>query len=237
MSKILKNTTNQTVSITDTGVSIPANGQYIIPPQDYLLWAASDNIITKVGEGIVIINDGSVDLSISDGIDLLKGIFSKKSGVLAGTDLTAIGHIDDKLKVTDQDVQTILNSIAVSLGATTSSIYKYGLASVTNRNESDFTSTIYTVPFNKKFSINNFTANYDLQFTMIVRFKKQTNGTGPFETIFSIILEVGGQGQSTVPINFGNGVIIGQAGDVFKITYESTNARGNVRAFFTGNEI
>lgn len=86
MSKLLKNTTGNIVSITDTGISIPASpGSYLIPPQDYLLWAASSNIVTKVGDGSIIVNDGSSDLSISDGIDLIKGIFPSDSGVLVSS--------------------------------------------------------------------------------------------------------------------------------------------------------
>jgi hypothetical protein len=57
-------------------VTIPASpGQYTIPPQDYLLFAASSNTVTFVGAGDLVVNDGSVDLNISDGIDLIKGIY------------------------------------------------------------------------------------------------------------------------------------------------------------------
>jgi len=57
-------------------VTIPASpGSYTIPPQDYLLWAASSNVITFIGTGDLVVNDGSFDLNISDGTDLIKGIF------------------------------------------------------------------------------------------------------------------------------------------------------------------
>jgi hypothetical protein len=75
MSKILLNNTALPVSIADTGVTVPASGSYTIPPNDYLLWAASSNIVTKVGDSTLTVNDGSFNLSISDGIDLIKGIF------------------------------------------------------------------------------------------------------------------------------------------------------------------
>lgn len=77
MSKILKNQTASPVDITDTGVTVPASGQYVIPPQDYPLWAASSDAVTEVGNGTIVVNDGSADLSISDGIDLIKGIFRR----------------------------------------------------------------------------------------------------------------------------------------------------------------
>lgn len=74
MSKVLKNTTGSTISVTDVGVSIPSMSSYTIPPQDYLLWAASSDVVAPVGLGDIVVNDGSFDLSPSDGIDLLKGI-------------------------------------------------------------------------------------------------------------------------------------------------------------------
>ena len=80
MSKVLKNTTASPIVITDVGaVNIPASpGTYTIPPQDYLLWAQSSDIITYLNDASptpsVIVNDGSFDLNPSDGVDLIKGI-------------------------------------------------------------------------------------------------------------------------------------------------------------------
>jgi len=229
MSKIIKNTTGSAISVADTGITISASpGSYTIPPQDYLLWAASDNVITYIGTGSLVVNDGSSDLGISDGTDLIKGIFPSQ---------IAVTQVTNPWTVNSPDVVAILNSIAVSLGASTVGVSKYEMQTVTAKTETDLSTTVYTVPTGKKFSINNFTGSYDLQFTTVIRMKKQTGGTGTFNTIYAIVLEVGGQGQSTVPVTFGNGVIIGIAGDVFKLTYETTNSKGIVRAFFTGNEI
>jgi hypothetical protein len=75
VSKILNNTTASPVFVSDTGVSIAANGSYTIPEQDYLLWAASSNIVSLVGAATVTVSDGSYVLSISDGINLIKGIY------------------------------------------------------------------------------------------------------------------------------------------------------------------
>jgi hypothetical protein len=104
MSKILKNNTLSTISILDTGISVLASSQYTIPPQDYLLWAASNNIITEIGNGNLIVNDGSTDLNISDGTDLIKGISSKK--IIGNTDGTAIGNIGDRLKTETTIIST-----------------------------------------------------------------------------------------------------------------------------------
>lgn len=81
MSKIVKNTTNSDISISDVGVTVSANSQITIPISDYSLWASSDEIITHIGSGDVVINDGSNDLGISDGVDLIKGSFPSQIGV------------------------------------------------------------------------------------------------------------------------------------------------------------
>jgi hypothetical protein len=106
MAKIVKNTTGSNIAIADTGITVSANSQYTIPAQDYLLWAASDNIITKIGDGSIVINDGSSDLSISDGVDLIKGLFPKKLGLLSGDDLGPIGRVNDRLKVESSTPQS-----------------------------------------------------------------------------------------------------------------------------------
>ena len=74
MSKIVKNNTASAVNL-DVGVTIAASTNYTIEPEDYLRWAASDDIVTYVGDGTLTINDGSNDLGISAGIDLIKGLF------------------------------------------------------------------------------------------------------------------------------------------------------------------
>ena len=77
MAKILINNTVNNISITDTGITLPASSSYTIPPQDYTLWASSSDIITKIGSGDVTVNDGSYDLSKADGISLLQGNFKQ----------------------------------------------------------------------------------------------------------------------------------------------------------------
>ncbi len=74
MSKILTNTTASPIAIGDAGVTLAAGVPYTIPPQDYLLWSASSDILSPVGSADVVVNDGTDDLSPSEGIDLIKGI-------------------------------------------------------------------------------------------------------------------------------------------------------------------
>ena len=97
MSKIVKNNTASPILINDVGVTIPASGQYTIPPIDYLLWAGSGDIIVEIGNSNVTVNDGSNDLGISDGTDLIKGLFPNPIGI-QGSDGTQIGNTGDRLK-------------------------------------------------------------------------------------------------------------------------------------------
>lgn len=98
MSKILKNNSGGTITVSDTGITINNATQYTIPAQDYLLWAGSDDVIGYIGSGDLVVNDGSSDLSISDGTKLIQGIFPNPVGMASGDDKTPIGHVGDSLK-------------------------------------------------------------------------------------------------------------------------------------------
>jgi len=238
MSKILINNTASPIPISDTGVTLQVTPNYTIPAQDYLLWAASSDIITQIGSGDVIVNDGSTNLSISDGTDLIKDIFPKKMGVLSGDDLTQIGHVTDKLKVIDEDSITVLNQIAIAVGAGSGlSVFKQNEAAVTSRTKFDLSGTTYTVPTGKKFLLTSFSGSYDAQAALYLRLEKQTGGTGSFVTQFRMTMMSGGQGNSTISMEFGNGIVIGLATDVFKLTVESSIAKGTIWGQFAGSEI
>jgi hypothetical protein len=77
MSKILVNTVSGSVSIADMGVSVSGFEQYTISPVNYPDWARSSDVVVQIGNGTLVVNDGSTNLSISDGVDLIKGIFPK----------------------------------------------------------------------------------------------------------------------------------------------------------------
>lgn len=108
--KIVKNTTVSPYSLSDVGITIPASSSYQIPPADYLLWAASDEVITGIGSGDLVINDGSSDLSINEGSKYIQGIFPNPVGIAAGTDGTAIGHVGDRLKVDTADASDAIGA-------------------------------------------------------------------------------------------------------------------------------
>lgn len=228
MAKILKNVTVSSITITDTGISIPASpATYTIPPQDYLLWAASSNIITRIGSGDIVVNDGSSDLSISDGTDHIKGFLPRK--IIGGTDGTTIGNVLDRLKV---DAQVT----AISDAATSSAILKQADMNVAAKTETDLTGLTYTVPAGKRFKLVAFNASYTANFPIFVRLKKQTGGVGAFVQLYRIALGQHPQDSLNFQISNPLGVNLGVGGDVFKVTFEAALIKGNIWAAISGVE-
>lgn len=68
MIKILKNTTLAAITIKDMGIVIPASSSYTITIQEYLLWASSNDVLTYINSGNLVVNNGIEDLSIARGI-------------------------------------------------------------------------------------------------------------------------------------------------------------------------
>jgi len=177
MSKILKNNTGSAVEVEDIGITVPASGQYVIPAQDYLLVAASDDIIVVIGDETLTVNDGSIDLSISEGIDLLKGFLPKKLGMLAGDASTEIGHVGDRLKVEAQ--VTVANDAAP------------GCPVISPKLRIEFDETNITVPsayttmynYNGAGKLYGFTLDFNSD---SVRVRLVIDGT---ETIFALTLD------------------------------------------------
>lgn len=72
MTKILINSVSGEIEIPDTGITIGVSGLYEIPPQDYLLWDASLDVIEPIVSGYLTVNDGYVNLSANDGLRFLR---------------------------------------------------------------------------------------------------------------------------------------------------------------------
>lgn len=71
MSKILKNTTGSDIDLDVSGLRIPASGQITVDETQYLLLASADSITeltTPINSGDIIVNDGTADLSASEGL-------------------------------------------------------------------------------------------------------------------------------------------------------------------------
>ena len=136
------------------------------------------------------------------------------------------------------DVIISIGTVTIVDPASLVAIFKVNEITVATKTKSDLASTTYTVPSGKKFKIKTFGASYDTQGSPIfIRLEKQTSGAGAFAVLFRISLQVNGQDQSNFEMIFpGDGLLIGSATDVFKITYESALAKGSLWAGFTGNE-
>lgn len=134
MAKILKNQTASPILISDTGVSIPASpSSYTIVAMDYDLWVASSDIITQIGNGNIIVNDGSFDLSKADAVSLLQGNFKQtdfindlKTNNRLKVDVEFTG--DQLLKVSSSDNSSGYLGVKIveESGATTKTILNPG---------------------------------------------------------------------------------------------------------------
>lgn len=93
MSKILKNNTGSDIVIGDTGVTVTTSTNLTIPPFEYNLYAESDDIIPLIGNNSIIVNDGSKDLSPSQGINLIQGNFPTAAGGVGGYNLYDPVHV------------------------------------------------------------------------------------------------------------------------------------------------
>lgn len=75
--RILKNNTASAVPINDVGQTVPASGQLVINPIDYGKYEGSSDVIVVIGDSTLTVNDGTFDLSITDGTRLIQGGFSR----------------------------------------------------------------------------------------------------------------------------------------------------------------
>jgi len=225
--KIVKNNTASIVFVSDTGVSVPASGTYTIPSQDYLLWAASDNIVTYIGNSTVTINDGTSDLSINNGTDLILGNFPSQIKIQGNTTNTNIGNVGDALK-------TSTNITGGSITATLkfSDIQKNVEFNITAKAETDITGTSYTVTTGKTFYVTSFMSSSDSPSPVSFRLKVYNGAT----LINSVKINVAGNG-ATCGFSWENGIIFAQAGYTIKVTAEPQAAKGSGWVMFSGFEV
>lgn len=151
------------------------------------------------------------------------------TSITGQTDQTQIGNVGDRLKV--DAVVTVTPT-----PATFATIQKGYEITVATKTETDLPTATYTVPSGKIFVLTSLSANYDTASPLIIRLKKQTGGTGSFVTIRRLTLKQHGQDPSDVHHLFPFGLVIGNATDIIKITYESALSKGSLWAAFTGIE-
>ena len=118
----------------------------------------------------------------------------------------------------------------------TSTFYENEQA-ISSKTETDIANTTYTVGAGKKFVLMALMASYDTASLIHIRLKKQTGGVGSFVTIVKMTLLTSSQGDGYGSYDLGNGLNIGNAGDVFKMTVEASVIKGNIWAAFGGSEV
>lgn len=149
---------------------------------------------------------------------------------------TEISSVDDGGK---ERLCVDANISGVSITAAsviTANILRQDEINVTVKVETDLPNSTYTVPAGKVFGLTMFGGSYDTQSPMYIRLKKQTGGTGPWETLFRVTLKQHGQDESNHQITLSHAIMVGNPGDVFKITYDSALSKGSLWAGFTGAE-
>lgn len=86
MTVILKNTTDSDIRVADlSGIGIVALGQRDVSEKFSLATLSrSANLLTYINDGTIVINDGTNDLSIEDGLNHIKEISSYEASQLEG---------------------------------------------------------------------------------------------------------------------------------------------------------
>lgn len=143
----------------------------------------------------------------------------------------------DSFEIDGEDILAVLNLIAAGVGVSGESIFRQNEQAVTTKVDTDLTSTTYTVPAGKEFRITSFNASYDATTKIDVMIKKQDLGSGPFNTIFKMVMLSGGQGDATLSMHFGAGIKVGIATDVFKIVYNAAVRKGTIWGAYAGIEV
>lgn len=72
MSIQVRNTTVSAIFIADIGFSVPASYTHTVPPQEYALWASSENITSHITDGSLVVVFEDRDLLFEDGIDIIR---------------------------------------------------------------------------------------------------------------------------------------------------------------------
>lgn len=106
LDKIIKNTTGSDIPLNEVGLTIEAGTSYTLVLDEYLRWATPEvitELTTPVNAGDLVINDGTNDLSASDGLRFMEYAdrhYVEDSGVNKSK-VNVITNYDTGLQVTD----------------------------------------------------------------------------------------------------------------------------------------
>jgi hypothetical protein len=113
--RILINQTAPAVPIPDTGFTVPAGigSQLVIDPTQYGKFEGSSDVIVEIGAGVLVVNDGTFDLSITEGTRLIQGGFSRP--ISDGSDPTIKAGVTDATGTTEYDKRLLNESVIAGL--------------------------------------------------------------------------------------------------------------------------
>lgn len=110
MSKLLKNTTNADILISEVGVTIPSNFTYTAQPSDALLWAGSDELVVHLGTGDLVGNDGTKDLTPTESVKLFQGLYPSKVVIQDATFTNGAMDVNATVSTGTTTVPSTINS-------------------------------------------------------------------------------------------------------------------------------
>ena len=142
-----------------------------------------------------------------------------------------------ELHVHDKDAISVLQQISSGVGGTSGTIFKHNEVDVNTKVATYLTDTELTVTAGKIFTLKTFVGSYDAQALMYIWIEKQTDGAGPWDKLFRLVMMSGGQGNATLSYPLGNGIQIADGGDKIRITYDASIAKGTISASYSGDEI
>lgn len=132
MSKILKNTTGSIIEIDNMGLQIPASDQITINIADYLLLADPQTIsdlTTQINSGDIVVNNGVIDLSASQGILYIEYPNSSENILLDSLTVSGdnvkegLENIQDVLDILGQISEYENTDITTNINNSTSALY------------------------------------------------------------------------------------------------------------------
>lgn len=106
--KILKNQTAFPVDIFDCGIIVPASpGTHTINIQEALIFAASNDVITYLADGSLILNDGTVDLGLAEAVAQIQGHWPNDIKIADTDGLTIDSVLDGSTRRLAVDVKLV----------------------------------------------------------------------------------------------------------------------------------
>lgn len=188
MSKILKNTTLSDYFWGEPGINVPASGQVTIPFTKYLEVSQTEaisEITADINSGDIVVNDGTNDLSASEGIAYLQYPDDANNILFTGTTSglssnTAREAIDEAAENADTALNTPRYTLLLQHNGTVSNGTFLGYSSLIPGDAIPVLIPISSDLIEFTFSNQNSNADYTLEF------RKGSTVATPFYTVSKV---------------------------------------------------